>query len=160
MKCWHCGSDLIWGGDCDLNEEDYEEFSMATNLSCSKCGSHVDVYLPRRKENEMEESVKNAWLVEIYSPQDEEWDLVRAYPSTKLVTINSAMMHPDQQEDINEARACLFYTQLSKRDTFAEYRWRFGYFNGYSHEMPQKEWTYRIIYDPITKTKEEDQNET
>ena len=66
----------------------------------------------------------------------------------------------DQQEDINEARACLFYTQLSKRDTFAEYRWRFGYFNGYSHEMPQKEWTYRIVYDPISQTKEEDQNET
>jgi len=156
MKCWHCNTELIWGGDHDLEEEDYEDFSMSTNLSCPKCGSHVDVYLPRRKENEMEESVKNAWLVEVYSPQDEEWGLVRAYPSTKLITINSAMMHLDQQEDINEARACLFYTQLSKRDTFAEYRWRFGFFNGYSHNMSQKEWNYKIIYDPISQKTEED----
>ena len=149
MKCWHCNTDLIWGGDHDLEEEDYEDFCMSTNLSCPKCGSHIDVYLPRQKEEGMEGLIKNAWLVEVYSPQDEVWDLVRAYPSTKLVSINGAMMHPEQQEDINEARACLHYTQLSKRDTFTEYRWRFGFFKAYSPEMHQKEWTYKIVYDPI-----------
>ena len=157
MKCWHCNTELIWGGDNDLEEEDYEDFSMSTNLSCPKCGSHVDVYLPRQKEEEVKVSIKNAWLVEVYSPQDEIWDLVRAYPSTKLVTINSALMHQDQQEDINEARACLYYTQLSKRDTFAEYRWRFGYSSLYGHEIPyEKEWTYNIVYDPITQKTQED----
>ena len=46
MKCWHCNEELIWGGDHDIEEED-EKFSMVTNLSCPKCESHVDVYLPK-----------------------------------------------------------------------------------------------------------------
>ena len=48
MDCWHCGTNLIWGGDHDLEEED-EFYSMVTNLSCPNCNSHVDVYYP--KEN-------------------------------------------------------------------------------------------------------------
>ena len=51
MKCWHCDFELIWGGDHDMNEEDYpcssQEFSMVTNLSCPNCHSFVEVYLPR-----------------------------------------------------------------------------------------------------------------
>lgn len=46
MNCWHCKAELIWGGDHDL-EDDFEEFSMVTNLSCPDCDSHVEVYLPR-----------------------------------------------------------------------------------------------------------------
>lgn len=49
MKCWHCESDLIWGGDHDLDDED-TIFCMVTNLSCPKCGSHVDVYFPKEDE--------------------------------------------------------------------------------------------------------------
>ena len=30
MKCWHCNTDLIWGGDIDLEEED-DGFVMETN---------------------------------------------------------------------------------------------------------------------------------
>ena len=67
MKCWHCNTELIWGGDHDLEEEDYEDFSMSTNLSCPKCGSHVDVYLPRQKEEGMEGSIKNAWHTHLQS---------------------------------------------------------------------------------------------
>ena len=48
MKCWHCDTDLIWGGDHDI--EDSDEFTMVTNLSCSSCKSHVEVYLPKDKE--------------------------------------------------------------------------------------------------------------
>jgi|TARA_B100001564_G_scaffold240743_1_gene203779 RNase P subunit RPR2 len=48
MNCWHCKTELIWGGDHDIEEED-EFYSMVTNLSCPECGSHVDVYYP--KEN-------------------------------------------------------------------------------------------------------------
>ena len=49
MKCWHCKTELIWGGDNDI-EEEFEEFSMVTNLSCPKCGSFVEVYIPKEKE--------------------------------------------------------------------------------------------------------------
>ena len=42
MKCLHCGTELIWGGDHDL--EDDTEFDIVTNLSCPKCGAYVEVY--------------------------------------------------------------------------------------------------------------------
>ena len=48
MKCWHCNTELIWGGDHDItpeeNDEPAEEFDMVTNLSCPKCESYVEVY--------------------------------------------------------------------------------------------------------------------
>jgi len=51
LKCWHCGTELIWGGDHDL--EDDETYIIVTNLSCPGCNSHVDVYYPRQeKKNE------------------------------------------------------------------------------------------------------------
>jgi len=46
MKCWHCDTELIWGGDHDIEEED-DTFIMETNLSCPKCKSLVMVYLPK-----------------------------------------------------------------------------------------------------------------
>ena len=45
MNCWHCKSELIWGGDEDL--EDSIEYCIVTNLSCPKCHCFVEVYLPR-----------------------------------------------------------------------------------------------------------------
>ena len=45
MDCWHCNTELIWGGDHDTEEED--DHIMVTNLSCPKCESFVLVYLPR-----------------------------------------------------------------------------------------------------------------
>ena len=45
MNCWHCKTELIWGGDHDC--EDDEEHSMVTNLSCPKCESFVLVYYPK-----------------------------------------------------------------------------------------------------------------
>ena len=49
MNCWHCKTELIWGGDIDIDESmpTYPEFSVMTNLSCPKCHSFVEVYLPR-----------------------------------------------------------------------------------------------------------------
>ena len=29
MKCWHCTTELIWGGDHDV--EDSEDYSIVTN---------------------------------------------------------------------------------------------------------------------------------
>ena len=50
MKCWHCGHDLIWGGDHDI-DNDGDDFPLrgegiVTNLSCSndECNTHVEVY--------------------------------------------------------------------------------------------------------------------
>tara|TARA_R110001583_G_scaffold48824_1_gene152860 strand:+ start:1204 stop:1521 length:318 start_codon:yes stop_codon:yes gene_type:complete len=63
MKCWHCGSNLIWGGDHDI--EDVMEKGIVTNLSCSneKCNTHVEVYHYLDSDNE--EDIKEAILKEI-----------------------------------------------------------------------------------------------
>ncbi len=49
MNCWHCKTELIWGGDHDCEDDD-EEHSMVTNLSCPECESYVLVYYPRDTE--------------------------------------------------------------------------------------------------------------
>ena len=46
MDCWHCGTELIWGGDHDIEDEN-DEYMMETNLSCPKCNSFIIVYLPK-----------------------------------------------------------------------------------------------------------------
>jgi hypothetical protein len=48
MNCWHCKTELIWGGDDDSNAWlSSEIYAMVTNLSCPKCDSYVLVYLPK-----------------------------------------------------------------------------------------------------------------
>ena len=47
MNCWHCQTELIWGGDHDM--EDNEDYDIITNLSCPKCYCIVDVYHPSEK---------------------------------------------------------------------------------------------------------------
>ena len=51
LNCWHCKTELIWGGDHSIDEDFQpvlaEEYSMVTNLSCPKCNSYVEVYLPK-----------------------------------------------------------------------------------------------------------------
>ena len=49
MNCWHCNTELIWGGDHDLEENDGKNigigaYDMVTNLSCPNCGAFVEVY--------------------------------------------------------------------------------------------------------------------
>jgi hypothetical protein len=48
MKCWHCNTKLIWGGDHDIEEEN-DTYSIVTNLSCPECHSFVEVYYPSEK---------------------------------------------------------------------------------------------------------------
>ena len=50
MKCWHCHTKLIWGGDHDV--EDHEEFTIVTNLSCPNCGAYVEVYWSEKDKKE------------------------------------------------------------------------------------------------------------
>jgi len=45
MNCWNCQTELIWGGDHDI-EDINESYSMVTNLSCPKCDCYVEVYYP------------------------------------------------------------------------------------------------------------------
>ena len=46
MNCWHCNSELIWGGDDDVEFEEPNEHAMVTNLSCPNCPATVEVWLP------------------------------------------------------------------------------------------------------------------
>ena len=48
MNCWHCQTELIWGGDDDVEEG--LEYVMVTNLCCPKCRSDVYVYLPAEND--------------------------------------------------------------------------------------------------------------
>ena len=48
MKCYHCNTELIWGGDHDIEEN--EDYNMVTNLSCPSCESFVEVYHPINTE--------------------------------------------------------------------------------------------------------------
>ena len=47
MKCWHCETELIWGADHDI--EDDNTYDMVTNLHCPKCYCVIDVYYPSKK---------------------------------------------------------------------------------------------------------------
>ena len=44
MNCWHCNSEVIWGGDHDYEDYGLEGEGIVSNLSCPKCDTHVDVY--------------------------------------------------------------------------------------------------------------------
>ena len=50
MKCWHCNTELIWGSDFDGEDYGCEDIAIVTNLSCPKCHSIVEVYLPKDTE--------------------------------------------------------------------------------------------------------------
>jgi len=46
MKCWHCGSDLIWGADHSFEDEHIPGEGIVSNFSCPNCPATVLVYLP------------------------------------------------------------------------------------------------------------------
>jgi len=47
MNCWHCSTELIWGGDHDTDEN--EDYDIVSNLSCPECHAAVDVWHPSEK---------------------------------------------------------------------------------------------------------------
>jgi len=47
MNCWHCDTELIWGGDHDV--EGNEDYDIVSNLSCPKCHCFVEVWYPSEK---------------------------------------------------------------------------------------------------------------
>lgn len=55
MDCWHCGHDLTWGGDHDIDKDQtylFGEYSIVTNLTCPNCDTYVLVYYPREEEED------------------------------------------------------------------------------------------------------------
>ena len=59
MGCWNCETELIWGGDHDIDEEfDHEDaHQMVTNLSCPNCSTFVLVYTPKSFFKEEEKTL-------------------------------------------------------------------------------------------------------
>ena len=43
MNCWHCNTELIWGADHDLIDD--ESYSIVSLLSCPECDAYVEVYV-------------------------------------------------------------------------------------------------------------------
>ena len=62
MNCYWCNTELIIGGDIDIEDgmNGYPEFSIMTNLSCPKCESFVEVYLPKHHFEEKKEPIDTA----------------------------------------------------------------------------------------------------
>ena len=48
MNCWHCRTELIWGNDHDITDEN-DEFAILSILSCPNCNSLVEVYYPKEE---------------------------------------------------------------------------------------------------------------
>ncbi len=44
MNCWHCKTELIWGGDHDFEDYGMDGNGIVSNLSCPKCPVSVEVY--------------------------------------------------------------------------------------------------------------------
>ena len=77
MNCWHCGTELIWGGDSALDGFS-EEYDVVTNLSCPNCGAAVEVYRPNYNHEDMKEYKENlendGVVVDVPSPTpDASW---------------------------------------------------------------------------------------
>ena len=60
MDCWHCGSELIWGGDHDYEDwaGEVEGEGIVSNFSCPTCPAVVYVYLPIEEEEESTETLE------------------------------------------------------------------------------------------------------
>jgi len=56
MKCLHCGTELIHGGDHDGEKGD--DYDIVSNLSCPNCDTHVYVYHAFEKET----NEKQLWI--------------------------------------------------------------------------------------------------
>ena len=47
MNCWHCGPELIWGGDNsmdELNDNEESEYDFWSNFTCPNCQAYVEVF--------------------------------------------------------------------------------------------------------------------
>ena len=54
MNCWHCGGEVIWGGDFDYEDYGMDGEGIVSNLSCSKCKAFYECYLDLEEESNEE----------------------------------------------------------------------------------------------------------
>ena len=59
MKCWHCNSEVIWGGDHDYEDYGMEGKGIVSNLSCSECNAFYLCYLGEDDEQEKTQKEKS-----------------------------------------------------------------------------------------------------
>ena len=50
MKCWHCGSDMIWDNDYDYSEIYGDGEGIVTILHCSECRTTCEFILRTDEE--------------------------------------------------------------------------------------------------------------
>jgi hypothetical protein len=53
MKCWHCDTELIWGGDHSYADYGMDSEGIVSNLSCPNCEAYVEVYIDFNKKKEL-----------------------------------------------------------------------------------------------------------
>ena len=56
MNCWHCNTELIWGGDVDC--EMMDGYEIETNLSCPQCESLTLVFWPSTDDGSTDDGSK------------------------------------------------------------------------------------------------------
>ncbi len=56
MNCWHCGAELIWGGDHDY-DHDEENRGIVSNFSCPACPVTVEVWLNLEENRDQTEDL-------------------------------------------------------------------------------------------------------
>jgi len=42
MKCWHCNTEVIWGGDHDFEDYGYEGEGIVSNFHCPNCQAEYE----------------------------------------------------------------------------------------------------------------------
>ncbi len=64
MNCYHCNTELIWGGDHDYEDHGIDTDGIVTNLSCPNCPTTVFVY------TDIEEEENPALLMNILKEEE------------------------------------------------------------------------------------------
>ena len=64
MECWYCSTKLIWGGDHDIDDEEFEHM-IETNLTCPRCRAFVIVFYQESnwKRNDRKGRQTSAWIL-------------------------------------------------------------------------------------------------
>jgi len=50
MNCWHCNTEVIWGGDHSFEDYSMEGDGIVSNLHCPKCEAEILIYLKDKND--------------------------------------------------------------------------------------------------------------
>ena len=64
MNCWHCKSELIWGGDHSFEDHGLDSDGIVSNLSCPNCP--VDVLVYYNTDEEKDYDYGSRWVINVY----------------------------------------------------------------------------------------------